>query len=834
MKTLNQRPALLLGASLAALLASPVAMAQETTEEPAAQDMKLGTVTVTAQKREESINEVPMAIAAFSGDDLDILGLADTRDLASLVPGLTFAQSSSSAPIYTLRGVGFNSPDLAATSPVGVYIDEASFAYPYMSKGLAFDVERVEVLKGPQGTLYGRNTTGGLINYITNKPTDEFEAYAKANVGNYDSYGLEAVLSGPLSDTLSARAAFKYVQSDEGWQESISRPGVRNGDVDRWAGRLTLLFTPNERLDATLSVNVWQDNSDAQAGQPIQYNPEVFTDENEAQALAIFGGAFPPGTTGQEIVEALYVQPGISDNVLSNPSATDADWASPFQPGAWPGTTFQYARPETGIDSEMVSVTGRIDYDLTDTLTFTSITNYASLDRDDVTDRGGTQFELLTVRALGEVDSFSQEFRLTGSAYQDQLEYIIGAYYSDDDLVDTTQVWAGQWSTLNRLRLLASLGAQGAGAPADVVAEIQGGFRDFENFSNQSSETTAVFGQLSYQLTDAVKLTGGLRYTNDESTFQGCSRDLNGDENVYQTWDVLFGTSHTAGECVTFLADFSGFLPPEGASRSLEEDNVSARLSVDWQATEDALLYASVSRGFKSGGFPNLSAFSEVQYEPTTQEELMAYEVGAKLSPADSLQINASAYFYDYTDKQLFGTVLDPIFTTLTRLVNIPESEVYGAELDVTWVPVEDVYLKLGGSYLKTEINEYVGFNSFGAPVDFAGYEFAYSPEWQFNALATKRFDLSDNLEGRATLDISHSSEQQADFQGLDELKIDSYTLLGGRLALSPKDERWEVAVFGRNLTDEYYWTNVGTRTDTTIRWAGMPRTYGLEVTFNY
>ena len=146
-------------------------------------------VTVTAQKREQSAADVPVAISAFSGESLETLGLTDTRDLTALVPGFSVAKSSANTPIYTLRGVGFNTPNVSSTSPVGIYIDEAAFPYSYMSQGLTFDVKRVEVLKGPQGTLYGRNTTGGLVNYITNKPSDQFEARIRLQAGNFDTIG---------------------------------------------------------------------------------------------------------------------------------------------------------------------------------------------------------------------------------------------------------------------------------------------------------------------------------------------------------------------------------------------------------------------------------------------------------------------------------------------------------------------------------------------------------------------------------------------------------------------------------------------------------------------
>ena len=177
----------------------------------------------------------------------------DTRDLTNIVPGFTVANSDLNTPVYTLRGVGFNTPNLSSASPVGVYVDEASFPYPYMGNGLIHDLERVEVLKGPQGTLYGRNTTGGLVNFITNRPTDEFEASITARVGNYESYGIDGFVSGPISDSWGARLAFSTLNANKGWQESVSRPGDRNGEKDRVSGRLLLDFDPSDRFSANLN-----------------------------------------------------------------------------------------------------------------------------------------------------------------------------------------------------------------------------------------------------------------------------------------------------------------------------------------------------------------------------------------------------------------------------------------------------------------------------------------------------------------------------------------------------------------------------------------------------
>ena len=234
----------------------------------AAETSNLDEIVVTAQRRSESINDIGMAVQAFSGNLLSTLRVNSVSDLSTVVPSFTVAQSYQGVPTYTLRGIGFNTVNLSATSSVGTCTDEVAYAYPIMNTGPMFDLERVEVLKGPQGTLYGRNTTAGLINFITAKPKDSFEAGVTAELGNYKTYNFQGYVSGPLADGIQARVAFRSENSDEGWQRSNSRD-ERLGKVDRLGIRGSLALQPTETTDINVSVNWWQNKSDTVAGQGI-------------------------------------------------------------------------------------------------------------------------------------------------------------------------------------------------------------------------------------------------------------------------------------------------------------------------------------------------------------------------------------------------------------------------------------------------------------------------------------------------------------------------------------------------------------------------------------
>lgn len=360
-------------------------------------------------------------------------------------------------------------------------------------------------------------------------------------------------------------------------------------------------------------------------------------------------------------------------------------------------------------------------------------------------------------------------------------------------------------------------------------------------------ETIAIFGQVEYAMTDAVNLTVGLRYTEDETDFEGCSQDQ-GDNSIAATWNAFFNgagipSNVAPGGCVTYLGDLQpsvlsgGAIPfPEQGvvKKSLKEDNVSGRIALDWQVSDQTLLYSSFSRGFKSGAFPNIDANVAVQYEPATQEEVKAYEVGVKSLFAEQVQVNASAYYYDYSDKQVYGGVADIIFNQLNRIVNVPESNIYGVEIDTTWQVNEAWTVFVSGSFMETEIEEYEGYNVFGVFQSFEGKEFSFSPEFQANAFVSYGFDIGESMTGRLTVDAKYSGEQQADLNGDSRFDIDAYTLWGAHLGLQSTDGHWEAELYARNLTDEYYWTSVQYITDTIVRFSGIPRTYGASLKYNF
>ena len=786
---------------------------------------QLEEVVVTAQKREQSANDIGMAISALSGEALENLQVLDNTDLALAVPGLTYADTGLTVPVYTLRGVGFNEESVQASATVGVYNDQIGVPFPIMTRGLVMDNERVEVLKGPQGTLYGRNSTGGAINYIANKPADEFEASVSAGYGRFETADIAGSVSGPLTDGVRGRLAGRTVQSGEGWQKSVSR-GDDLGEQDKYALRAMLDIDAGDSVYVLLRADYWKDQSDATV--PSFQIPAY---------QGLFGSANP-------IVEGLLDS---GDNAristLNDDDNRDADWA---------GGSTRLGKPALDMDSRTFSAT--LTWDINDTLTLTSLSSYSKFESDSnyqLDGYGGMPLDksfagitaLDTIAAVvrdqytgfdvlghsgftndSEIESWFQELRLNGQF--GDVVWIVGANYADDDVDSTTSQIVDLTTNTNI-------------AFFPIPGEI--GLQTVENLSQQDGQTWAVFAHTEWNFAPDWNLTLGLRYDEDEKDFSGCSAD-NGDGDAAQYVTTLVAISAgivpdlVPGGCATFPeGSFTGSL----IKKNLDEDSTSGRIALDYNINDDVLTYASYSRGYKSGSFPTLSTNAESQLDPVVQEKVDAYEIGVKARLLDgTAQFNGAAFYYDYTDKQLLSRT-PTIFGALAALDNVPESEVKGAEFDLLWMPVEGLTLSMAATYTDTEVKDFVGFNSLGVQEDFSGSEFPLTPEWQGTAMAQYEWSLGNGLRAMVSADVSYSDDFISDFEGPNGLpdpvfEVDGATLYGARAALLSDDDRWRVSVWGRNLTDEFQPLNTRKITDAVVRFTGMPRTYGVNVTYNW
>ena len=741
-------------------------------------------IVVTAQKRSESVNDVPIAISAFTGNRLNELGVTDTRDLGNLIPGLTYSDSGYSTPIYTLRGIGFNDATYNATSTVGIYVDEVNLPYAVMSKGANLDIERVEVLKGPQGILYGRNTTGGLINYVSNKPSQEFEAGISAGYSSYNTYESEGYISGPLTDNLAGRLAVRGIYSDKGWQYSLTRPNDELGEKNKFSYRGALEWSPAETLEMRLVAEGWRDKSDPQAPQPI--------------------GVVPQNAT----IGAAAISPSISSHPLVDADTDDnrvADWDPAFE---W--QLNQYF--------DQVSLKTRWDFSADSALTL--ILSHGEVG-DDSSYLPQSGYSVSNAEQIldASIKTTALEARIDG-IWGNDIDWMIGGNISHDEGFEGHTLFVDTNSALY-----------------PVLGNNLIGSRIY-TYGDFNADQYAIFANTSWQLSSTFKLDAGARYTIDERSFEGCSTEPNDSTGVGIT--ALFSAvAATRGsinliqknECVT-LDENGG---NDVVKNSLNENNVSSRIALNWTPADDILIYLSASRGFKSGGFPVLSSSDQAQYAAVKQEELLAYELGAKNTLWDKrIQLNSALFYYDYRDKQLLTRILDPIFGPLPVLQNAPKSKVQGVEMDMTVTPFEGLLMSLAASYIETEIEEFESTGFDGQPTNFAGLPFNFSPELEYTFLVDYSFPISSNIELGFAADYSYTGETNSTLDQNPLFAHDSYNLINARIRLASLDERWKITLFGQNLTDELSTVSIIQAGDGAARYTGMTRVYGVSANYNF
>ena len=768
-----------------------------------ANELALEEVVVTAQKREQNLNDVGISISAITGGQMKEFGISDATDMAEFTPGLVLTETQpSGVPIYTIRGVGFDDYSVGSSSTVGVYVDEVALPYPTMTRGVMFDVARVEVLKGPQGTLYGRNSTGGAINFVSNKPTDEFEASVSLDVGNYEYIKADTYISGALSDTVRGRIALTTTQQGEGWQESITTSD-KLGEKDEVAGRVLLQWDASDDVDLTFNLHANSDQSDGPAAEVIRETNFAFAVNPQPGLATTFDPFLYPGLVGAENVSDDFA--GFADTLAFRSNSEDpgqADWG---------------LRPENDNKGYGGSVT--LNWALNDTYELVSITGYDSFEREETQDWDGSSLGLWDNTMESEIESFSQEVRVNYDASGD-LTWIAGLYYSTDTVEEN---------------MLGDVSSAGFGGGAL-------GFNDFRVAYEQDTDTLGAYGHAEWMMSDSFRLIVGGRYTDEQRDWEGCTYDVNGDIAVLYSLQGLSnaeGEPFGAGECLTI--DGSSINELGQVDNPIFEDdistqNVSGKIGLDYFASDDVLVYGSVSSGFKSGGFNGAPANDWQQLQPYDEETMLAYELGAKATLLDgAMQLNGAAFFYDYEDKQVLD-VVETAFGPLGKLTNVPESEIAGFELEVQWRPALGLDLALSATYLDSEVKEYTDF--YGE--NLKGRDLAQTPELQYSGYAAYEFPVSDGLSMRAMVNFNYSDGYYTilgdggNTVNYEDMQVDDWFITNGRITLFSEDGQWEASLWGKNLADEYYQQSLNYSNDVVFAMTGMGRTYGVNLTYNW
>lgn len=780
-------------------------------------------VIVTAQKREESLQDVPIAMQAFTGDQLSNLGIAKASDVTKLAPNMNISMQNPANKAINIRGIGTSDFFGAAPGSVGVYMDEVTMSSPYLTAVGIYDMERVEVLRGPQNSLFGRNTTGGAINYISRMPEvgGERDGYLRATYGRFDRIDVEAASSFQLSDTMAVRVAGKTYDRDGIWN-NMDAGGADYGEKDRKSVRATLVWEPTDITKVTANIHWAREESEidpyrhvgTRLGTGAFVGPVAFTPTTQVD----FDGPAFNSVNGQGI----------------DPSFPD-----------WENVN------RTGSNKHEMDTYGfflKIEHDF-DWATATSITAYDDSETLFSIDAGGSGNNTVTPASIfagdnspepnllidqdQQFEQFSQEIRLASPSDQ-RFRWIAGFYYFSEDAELSQNIRFGA-STILSHPGAAPPGAPipNPGSPVNPIppgppsvlggslalwSVSQGlgvgfpgaGFDDITPFSiaTYDTEVLSPYVRAEYDITDNLTLTLGYRYTSDDKTmpsyFVGVLDTTALAPTTFLSNSLVRSTSAAqvaSGLASTTCTSNGRLCATDFARRDLEADEWGGRVGLDWRPTDDLLIYGHYSRGFRSGkydieflhgpqtGFPLQDAIPET---------LDAYEIGLKSNLMDgSLQFNVSAFFYQWFDKQTFfvNPVTGPAFS------NVPESESLGIEVEAKWAPAEDWFFSAGIGFLDTEVTEESPLAS-----DEAGHELQHAAPFSFNGVAVKDFRIGNGLLS-LQLDYQYRDESKSSLATVAFIEdLESASLLGARATYTfGPEQQYEVAAFGENILASKY-----------------------------
>jgi iron complex outermembrane receptor protein len=807
-----------LAAACALILAPPV-VAQETAAGAVSAAPVLEEIIVTATRRAERLQDVPVSVSAFNAEDLAARSVATVGDILQYSPNV--ARSSGPAggqdAYFFIRGVGQIDNSIVLDPGVGVYVDGVYLGRVQGSSIDLVDIERIEVLRGPQGTLFGRNTIGGAVNITSRPPGDSFGAQGRLTIGSRERREAQASVNVPVGDTLAVTASGLRKQQD-GWGRN-ALTGETFGDVDITGGRVALRWTPTPVFTAGIAGDYAENR-----GSPSH---TVLTGIDRTPSPAAAATLRVTQKTSPFLVPLpadmeRYIQPADSrTNFLSIPAIYNTDAGGVSATLEWQG----------------------------DAATVKSISAWRTLEQVNWSDFDGSPYAFYDSSNDLEQDQFSQELQVNGRGFGDRLDWLVGGYFFKEDMRNTVTVCLGTTgpvatSTLQnpdgsgRLYILTPPGP-GPGRPPPVPVAPAAQILDPRCMDSSSTidldvESLAAFTHNTFDLTDRLEAVVGLRYT-VETKNQRFNTFLDNRDGVLAFTPVPIAALPFPGRLTVPARIVPQLSPANTALRiptTYEETwtDLSTRFGLNYRVSDDILVYASYAEGFKSGGFNGRgdnAVLSNSNVQPFDPEHVTTYEAGAKTELLDRrLRLNGAVFLSRYDDIQLLA--LNPQ-TALFETRNAGEAEILGAEAEVLAAPVDGVVLNLGIGWLDAEY-ETLRATSTDIQIDDA---LPVTPEWTFNAGAQYSLDLSGR--GELTFRADYSWQDEVSYQvGNDPLEIGpSYGLLNLRATYTTTDERISVSVFGTNVTNEDYLRSAqDSRSDLGTAYAtpGAPREWGLEL----
>ena len=737
-------------------------------------------IIVTAQKRELNLQSAPVAITAYSGETLERNRVFSVSDLASTVASLSLTQGSSPVDLeVNIRGITntrLDSP--SGEAAVGTFVDEVYIGRNGGMNTDYYDIERIEVIRGPQGVLLGKSVVGGALSIITARPEFENSGQVTLALGNYDSRLITGYYTGGLSDAWAGRLSFQVRRHDGYSKDILNNRELENLDSKQIRGQL--LYQP--------------DGSPWSARLVIDYNEDSMDGLNSVAIADPIVGGFRPRPWSQ-MREFL----GLTNPRISVPEETTYAGDS--------GPLDQFLdRDSTGLSLNIAR-----DFE---TFTLNAITGYRTGEAKNLYDQTGggpdifnpgnpfgvtftdflafnplaaTFFFSEPVREDADISAFSQELRLTSST-DNRLDWIAGVFFKKDD-IEKFDRFVGE----NITGVLPTLSGE-------------------SHWINDGENTNVgVFGQIGWRFSDTLKLNVGVRWTSDkkEGNIQGIA--------------VATGDRFNPDDPVPLTPLVEPYATDYGETWT----KATPQATLEYTPNDDLFIYGTVSTGFKGGYFQDTAPIAFAAAFPTRPEEVINYEAGIKSDFAGGrARINAAAFFMDYTDLQVEQTNQDCL-CNLTE--NAADAEIKGVEAEFSFAATENLFVNLSGTFLDTEYVDFVeasGVISSGNPLQ-------RTPETQFN-LGIDYTATIGNFGRALSLYLNYSWQDKLPWQPANLNFEDSYGLLDLRVTFAPENAQWSASLWGKNVTDELYRSNVIPFFGEEVSQFGPPRTYGVEFRYEF
>jgi len=738
---------------------------------------------VTAQKREQNLQDVPLAVTAFTGAQMNAMGVQESFDIATFTPGVHISGNLAGQNTqFSIRGVTQNDFNDIIEAPNAVYLDEGYIAIAQGQTFAVFDIDRVEILKGPQGTLFGRNATGGAVNYVSMKPDFEnFGGYLDFTAGQFDvpnnanRYTTEGAITGPIGDNAAGRLAFRYNSQDatlenkfpEGEFNSAPGPdaGRDLGDDDTIAGRATLAFRPSEAMEVTLMANYsktkvatgpYQSKSTiAIVNEQGEITNVIDTPRDETR-LSIQGDR----DGGGNVFDGSVLLPGGGID-LPGRLAPGADFFGYLDPD---GDDFTFSGDfafNNNGQTETSGLYGRVNWELENGSTFTSITDYKSYDKRLFIDVDAAPVNQLANYAGVNAETYTQEFRLNGET--DRTRWITGVYLLYIDNESNNGLKAPENS------IIAS-----GGIPIDIGVE-----------ANLDTTSYNLYGQVDYDFAEHFTFTVGGRVIQEEKDF-----DLG--IGIFQSF-----SNYTFNKGPFLEGDDTPVIKySDDTSKTLW----AGKVQLDWRPNDDLLLWAGINRGVKAGSFnaPLLGSYFGSGGDaalPYKEEVLISYETGFKSTLlGGTTRLNGTVYYYDYQDYQAF------LFVDVGGVVFNADDTTYGAELELQTSPMEGLDLMANVAWFDATVKDVP--LRVGSPLPPKDVEPTYAPPFQAAGMARYAWHALGGTMAVQT-DVSYSDSFYYNLRNFSADKFDSYTLVNAMISWESSDQTWLATLGGRNLTDE-------------------------------